>query len=121
MLYTFAVFVLLIKSLHHVRTMGRSASGILSGVTKKKFFEVRYEEDAHLCIQELLKWFAFRAGSEAITGLCAFKWFNVVQNLFCFTETTARLASIEIRFRSLSDLNFENIKSCEIDIRLFCC
>ena len=59
MLYTFAVFVLLIKNLHHVLTTGRSASGILSGVMKKKFFEVRYEEDAHLYIQELVKWFAF--------------------------------------------------------------
>jgi len=46
----FAAFVPLIKSLPRVRMMELFASGILSGVTKRKFFEVR-SEDAQ-CTEE---------------------------------------------------------------------
>jgi len=42
----FAAFVPLIRNLPHVLMTGLSASGILSGVMKKKFLEVRSEEDA---------------------------------------------------------------------------
>ena len=44
--WIFAAFVPLIKNLPRVRMMGLSASGILSGVMKKRFFEVRWEQDA---------------------------------------------------------------------------
>jgi len=46
--WIFAAFVPPIKNLPRVRMTGQSASGILSGITKKKYSEVRHEDDVHL-------------------------------------------------------------------------
>ena len=42
--WIFAAFVPLIKNLPPVLTTGQSASGILSDVMKRRFFEVRLED-----------------------------------------------------------------------------
>jgi len=69
--------------------MGQFASGILSGVMKRKFFEVRYEEEAQLSTYD---WNTQ-------------KWFNTVKNLVCFTEIDPCAANREIHFQSLSKLS----------------